>query len=93
MIAESKGELFIDTKEDRIKRGKIYTEKELLEAEEKAFNAAKEIVVVPLIDNSEKGKEMQIRDENYKTFSDYKNDISQGTLMMDKIKYFIRGKK
>lgn len=71
LIAENKGELFIDTKEDRNeKRGRLYTQKELLEAEEKAFNNAQLLVKHSSFDSNELEYE-------FKTVRDYRNYVSR----------------
>ena len=70
LIAESKGELFIDTKEDRIKRGRLYTEKEFLEAEERAFNNAQLLVKHSSFDSNELEYE-------FKTIKDYRDCIER----------------
>lgn len=63
---------------------KTYTEQELLEAEEKAFKAAEEYISIPFL-NRNGAKIKDLLTKNYLSFSDYKNGISQGSLMMEKI--------
>lgn len=92
LIAESNGELFIDNPKDRTERGKRYTEKELLEAEEKAFNAAKQFIVVPVFRNihSKNIESKEYLGEEFLSYSDYKNGINNGIIMEEKIKADIK---
>lgn len=75
LIAESKGDILIGKKkgvysEKFIATDMIYTEKELLEAEEKAFNASRELQT--FWHSSIDKKALQ-----YQTFSDYKNNFKK----------------
>lgn len=57
---------------------------EILEAEKRGFNAAEEYISIPFL-NRNGAKTKDLLTKNYLSFSDYKNGISQGSLMMEKI--------
>lgn len=66
---------------------KKYTEKELLEAEEKAFDAGSTLITMPIVDFSKKiNQNICIRHKEFKSFSDYKNDIRQSKITEEAIR-------